>query len=294
VSAPRLAVNYSPALASLVAAGEVSIDVYKVPDWDDLIAAAGEGACYVHFPTDLGATSLGIDLARSVELMNRTGTCYLNAHVAPSRERFPDVAVGDVGAEARRAVAAALVADVEALAARRQVEQREAARRLAGDRAGEVIFLGYVDGELDSGRAVQSEVALAIRRLRPTVVLGHDPWKRYRLHPDHRHAGLLTCDAIVAARDPHFFREHGVAHHRPEHLLLFEADEPNHVEDVSGWVDHKLSALEAHESQFESTMHAVDASQLEPFRERIRTRLASHGAAFGFEAAERFARVSDI
>lgn len=185
-------------------------------------------------------------------------------------------------------------ADVEALAARRQVEQREAARRLAGDRAGEVIFLGYVDGELDSGRAVQSEVALAIRRLRPTVVLGHDPWKRYRLHPDHRHAGLLTCDAIVAARDPHFFREHGVAHHRPEHLLLFEADEPNHVEDVSGWVDHKLSALEAHESQFESTMHAVDASQLEPFRERIRTRLASHGAAFGFEAAERFARVSDI
>ncbi|HLV13384.1 MAG TPA: DUF692 family protein [Trueperaceae bacterium] len=117
MSAPRLAVNYSPALASLVAAGEVSIDVYKVPDWDDLIAAAGEGACYVHFPTDLGATSLGIDVARSVELMNRTGTCYLNAHVAPSRERFPDVAVGDVGAEARRAVAAALVADVEALAA---------------------------------------------------------------------------------------------------------------------------------------------------------------------------------
>ena len=29
-----------------------------------------------------------------------------------------------------------------------------------------------------------------IREVRPDVVLGHDPWKRYRLHPDHRHAGL--------------------------------------------------------------------------------------------------------
>ena len=54
---------------------------------------------------------------------------------------------------------------------------------------------------------------------------------------DHRHAGLLTCDGIVAARDPHFFSEHGIPHHRPEHLLLFEADAPDHVEDVSAWVD---------------------------------------------------------
>src|SRR5687768_869812 len=34
------------------------------------------------------------------------------------------------------------------LAARRQDEQRAAARRLAGSAAGEVRFLGYVDGEL--------------------------------------------------------------------------------------------------------------------------------------------------
>ena len=45
----------------------------------------------------------------------------------------------------------------------------------------------------------------------PTVVLGHDPWRRYRLHPDHRAAGFLTVDALVAARDPHFFAELGLA-----------------------------------------------------------------------------------
>jgi LmbE family N-acetylglucosaminyl deacetylase len=165
-------------------------------------------------------------------------------------------------------------ADVAKLAATRQIEQRNAARRLAGDRAGEVIFLGQVDGELDSTLVLRGQVARVIRLLRPQVVLGHDPWKRYRLHPDHRHAGFLACEGIVAARDPHFFKEHGLAHHRPERLLLWEADAPDHVEDVSAFVADKLAALAAHESQFESTMKAIDHTQMAAFGERITTRLA--------------------
>lgn len=185
-------------------------------------------------------------------------------------------------------------ADAQALARRRQLEQREAARRLAGDRAGECVFLGYVDGELDSDLVARSRVALAIRELRPDVVLGHDPWKRYRLHPDHRHAGLLACEGIVAARDPHFFPEHGVAHHRPDRLLLFEADAPDHIEAVDDFVTHKLHALEAHESQFESTMHAVDRDQLGAFRNRITQRLADIGAQHGLVAAEAFKLIADL
>ena len=185
-------------------------------------------------------------------------------------------------------------ADIAALAARRQVEQREAAHRLAGERAGEVVFLGYVDGELESDRDARSRVAMTIRRLRPDVVLGHDPWKRYRLHPDHRHAGLLACDAVVAARDPHFFPEHGIAHHRPTHLLLWEADEPDHFEDVGDWVDAKLAALEAHESQFESTMKAADDAELDAFRDRIRARLHGLGSHHGAAAAELFKLISDL
>jgi LmbE family N-acetylglucosaminyl deacetylase len=185
-------------------------------------------------------------------------------------------------------------ADVAELVARRQVEQREAARRLAGVRAGEVVFLGYVDGELESDLTARGRVARVIRELRPDVVLGHDPWKRYRLHPDHRHAGLLACEGIVAARDPHFFPEHGIPHHRPDRLLLFEADAPDHLEDVTVWIDAKLDALEAHESQFESTMKAVDRSQLAGFRERIRTRLEGHGAAHGVGAAEVFKLIDDL
>jgi LmbE family N-acetylglucosaminyl deacetylase len=185
-------------------------------------------------------------------------------------------------------------ADTADLAVRRQDEQCEAARRLAGAAAGEVRFLGYVDGELDSGLIQRGEVARIIRQLRPAVVLGHDPWKRYRLHPDHRHAGLLACEGIVAARDPHFFREHGLAPHRPEALLLWEADEPDHVEDVTLHVGTKLAALEAHESQFESTMKAVDDAQMDAFRQRITVRLADLGEPHGFAAAEVFKRISSL
>ena len=185
-------------------------------------------------------------------------------------------------------------ADLTALVARRQAEQREAARRIAGERAGQVRFLGRIDGDLTADRATVSEVARIVRELRPDVVLGHDPWKRYRLHPDHRNAGIIVCDAIVAARDPHFFPEHGIAHHRPAALFLWEADAPNHVEDVTATVDRKLAALEAHESQFETTMHATANEDLEPFRQRIRGRLAELGAPHGLTAAEAFALLTDL
>ena len=184
--------------------------------------------------------------------------------------------------------------DQLALVATRQREQWEAARRLSGDQVGTITFLEQVDGELDSGLAMRGEVTRVIRTVRPQVILGHDPWKRYRLHPDHRHAGLLACEGVVAARDPHFFKEHGLAPHRPDALLLWEADEPDHVEDAGAWVDHKLHALEAHESQFESTMRAVDEDELALFRTRIRSRLADLGEPYGLAAAELFKRIIDL
>jgi LmbE family N-acetylglucosaminyl deacetylase len=178
-------------------------------------------------------------------------------------------------------------ADQKALIERRQHEQREAARRLGAK--GEVVFLGHVDGELQTTLALRGEVAYWIRALKPDVVLGHDPWRRYRPHPDHRHAGFLTVDGIVAARDPHFFREHEFPHHRPGTLLLFEADDPDHVEDVTAFVDTKLAALEAHASQFESTM-----GDLAEFRDRIRSRVAEHGARIDVAAGEAFKRVAPL
>jgi LmbE family N-acetylglucosaminyl deacetylase len=153
------------------------------------------------------------------------------------------------------------------------------------------MFLGWPDGELESSLRQRWEVAYWIRKCRPDVVLGHDPWRRYRLHPDHRNAGFLATDGIVAARDPHFFPEQNLPHHRHSALLLWEAEEPDHVEDVNGFEGSKLAALLAHQSQFRSTMHIDDASaadQVEAFRQRVIGRLAEHGRVAGMPAGEAF------
>lgn len=148
-------------------------------------------------------------------------------------------------------------ADLDELIVTRQREARAAIAELGG--TGEVVFLGRVDGELENDRATRSELAKVIRELRPDVLVGHDPWQRYRLHPDHRAAGFLVTDALVAARDPHFFSEHGIASHRPSALLLFEADEPNHTESAgAAHLAAKVAALAAHHSQHESTMFITD------------------------------------
>jgi LmbE family N-acetylglucosaminyl deacetylase len=186
-------------------------------------------------------------------------------------------------------------ADLRQLVATRQDEQRAASRALGG--AGEVEFLGWPDGELDEGYLPRRQLVAAIRSFRPDVVLGHDPWKRYRLHPDHRHAGFLTIDAVVAARDPHFLPELGLSHHRPAVVLLFEAEEPDHVERVDGFAERKIAALLAHRTQWQSTMQIDDdgsAEQLDAFRARVSARLAEHGALAGTTEGEAFRALRDV
>ncbi len=184
--------------------------------------------------------------------------------------------------------------DQKELVATRHDEQRAAAVALGG---GDVTFLDLPDGELASGLVERRQVCAVIRRVRPEVVLGHDPWRRYRLHPDHRNAGFLVTDGVVAARDPMFFADLGIAPHRPRAILLWEADEPNHVENVSGFIDAKMEGLLAHQSQYRSTM-AIDsaqhADQLAAFRSTVTARMTEHGQLAGIDAGEAFHLIDEV
>jgi len=187
-------------------------------------------------------------------------------------------------------------ASLPALVAERRREQEKAAAVLGIQ---DVSFLDLVDGELTSGRPEQALVCAAIRTARPEVVIGHDPWQRYRLHPDHRHAGFLVTDAIVAARDPHFFPEQALEPHRPDRLLLFEADAPDHFEHVDGFLDTKVEALLCHRSQWETTMAIEAASpdadaQREAFASRVIEEAAAAGAPAGLPHAEAFKLIEDL
>jgi LmbE family N-acetylglucosaminyl deacetylase len=174
------------------------------------------------------------------------------------------------------------------LARLRAAEQVAAAEQLGV--AGEIVHLDYVDGELENTMELRKLICEWIRRLRPDVVLSHDPWKRYMLHPDHRATGLGTIDGVVAARDHLFYPELGLEKHRPDALLLWSADEPDYWEDIAPTFDIKIAALLCHSSQTQSTMN--DASNGAEARAGFVTRMkewaATNGRAVGLPEAESF------
>ena len=186
-------------------------------------------------------------------------------------------------------------ADPIALAAERTAEQ-EAARVALGAVA--IHHLGAVDGELHEGPELREQVCAVIRATCPDVLLTHDPWRPYRLHPDHRHGGFLVLDAVVAARDPHFFPGQDDPPHRPEVVLLFEPGEVHHLEPVGpDDLAAREAALLAHRSQWRSTMGIDgpdDDAGRRTFVERLRAGSAAFGAPAGLTAAEGFARIAEV
>jgi LmbE family N-acetylglucosaminyl deacetylase len=182
-------------------------------------------------------------------------------------------------------------ADLTDLIATRRHEEEEAAGVLG---VKTVHFLDFVDGELRDGLVERAALSAVIREVRPDAVLGHDPWKRYRLHPDHRAAGFLTIDAVVAARDPHFYAGRGDPH-RPDTLLLFEAEEEDHVEDVTNHLDQKVTALLEHRTQWRSTM-AIDPDHPDttPFDTKIRHEAEEAASDHPFHYAEAFKLISPL
>ncbi len=183
--------------------------------------------------------------------------------------------------------------DPAELAEARIEEQQAAAAELGAARA---VMLGHVDGELAHSRELVADLCLRIRTTRPDVLLTHDPWRRYELHPDHRATGWMVVDAVVAARDHLFFPEQladGLQPHRPGALLLWKAEEPDHWEDIWATLDHKVGALLCHSSQSQTTMGGAlsgDAAR-EAFRDRIADWARRAGEPVGLAAAEAFKRI---
>ena len=166
------------------------------------------------------------------------------------------------------------------LAGIREREQQEAARRIG---VSSVSFLRQPDGEFAPDLANRERFARPIRKLRPDVLMTHDPWRRYQLHPDHRAVGTCALDAMVAARDhlylPRLFFVERLAPHSVPQILLFGTDSPTAWADISSTIDKKLHALRAHESQ------VVRIPDLE---ERIRERARVTGEPNGMSQAEEF------
>ncbi|MEZ4570304.1 MAG: PIG-L deacetylase family protein [Thermomicrobiales bacterium] len=166
------------------------------------------------------------------------------------------------------------------LAEMREAEQLEAARRL-GVQTTE--FLRGGDGELTPDLDLRGKVVRMLRKHRPDIVITHDPFRPYALHPDHRAVGTATVDAVYpTARDPLYFPEHldeGYEPHKVAELWLYGSDAPDKFVDISSTIDKKIDALKAHKSQ---------VGTAETLGERIRDRARERGKDQGIEMAESF------
>jgi LmbE family N-acetylglucosaminyl deacetylase len=172
--------------------------------------------------------------------------------------------------------------------ARTRVVETEDAARLLG-LAGATV-LGTHDGELRNTLEVQSDIARAVRRVKPAIVLTCDPtaWffgNRYFNHSDHRTAGAVTLDAVFpGAGNPHFFSDQlaeGLAVWNVPEVWLGWTLEPNHYQDVTGFLDLKLKALTEHRSQ-------VQGGLLGFFEEWLPAEAKENGKRIGVEHAEAF------
>ncbi|MFA5890223.1 MAG: PIG-L deacetylase family protein [Actinomycetota bacterium] len=165
--------------------------------------------------------------------------------------------------------------------ARSRIDEAVAAAAVIGAEA--PVFAGFPDGELVAHRAAATEVvARAIREFRPDVVVGHDPWRPYEPHPDHRAAGFATCDGVVAAREWHALpalRAAGLDPHRPREVWLMGTGAPDRFVDITATFESKVAALAAHAGQFAS---------VKGWRRRVEDWNARIGAEVGCGFAEAF------
>ena len=171
----------------------------------------------------------------------------------------------------------------------RETEAAAESMALASVRIGSIP-----DGELENTATVREPVVRRIREVRAETVVSVDPTavffeNRYYNHSDHRIAGWVALDACFpGSGNPHFFAEQlheGLGTQDVHDVWLGWTNEPNHHEDITGFLGRKVEALARHESQL--------AEGIRFFEEFLGREATEAGEKIGVEHAEEF-RVLDL
>lgn len=133
-----------------------------------------------------------------------------------------------------------------------RVEEQRASGRVVG--VDEVEFLDHPDGTLTYGLDLRRDIAAAIRRHRPQVVIATNHRETYGgtflNMADHRVAGQATIDAVRDAANRWVFTDLADAGLEPwsgvEHLAVVASPDPTHAVDVTDTFEVGVESLRAH------------------------------------------------
>jgi len=135
----------------------------------------------------------------------------------------------------------------------REEEQRRSAAKVG---VGQVEFLGHPDGAVEPGLALRRDLAGALRRLRPEVVVTMNfelTWGDGGSvnHADHRAVGLSTLDACRDAANRWMFADLGDPWQGIKVVFVSGTSTPTHFVDVTATIDDGVASLREHKAYIE-------------------------------------------
>jgi LmbE family N-acetylglucosaminyl deacetylase len=167
----------------------------------------------------------------------------------------------------------------------REAEQRASAAVVGVD---VVEFLGYPDGVIEYGLPLRRDIARAVRRHRPDVVITgnyHDSWGPGSPNQaDHIALGRAVLDGVRDAANRWVFRElldEGLEPWSAKQILVSGSPQAEHGVDVTDYFDRGVASLEAHAEYLRglgSNAMAEPREFLEAIARQTGTRV---GATFG-------------
>jgi len=164
---------------------------------------------------------------------------------------------------------------------------REAEERASAAEVGvtEVEFLDHHDGVIEYGLALRRDIALAIRRVRPELIVTlnhHDSWGGASFNmADHRNVGLAVLDGSRDAGNRWVFAEPGVEPWAGvRYVAISGSPSATHAVDVGPYLERGIASLERHAAYL---AHVGGNA-----REMLTGFARSTGEAFGCEYAVSF------
>ena len=169
----------------------------------------------------------------------------------------------------------------------RQQEERNSARAVGVDT---VEFLDHPDGLIEASLVLRRDLAAAIRRHRPEVLISINhraEWPGGINHADHRATGIALLDAVRDAANRWLFVGAGGPAWSGVRFALF-AGSPNatHGVDITDTLDAGVASLQAHESYLAALPAGTTGKDPEPFLRSVAEATGPHlgvAAAVSFE-----------